>query len=1626
MRKTTSIRRTLLRSGTRLLLLGKRQAKVIILAFCATGVSGAGAIVIEYEGRVTDGWLSYPRYDAQGRYLGQYYTDSWSSTVFYTGQPCPCPSFSVLSQPDSWTLAGTANVDSVYVDSLTISGGSLTSSGTNLRTLSMTGGSISGNNLAVTGSATIQGALLSMSSFQALSANISNSTLTMSNFHALSADISNSTLSAMALTSTDRLVLNRTSVGGPSNREGLLSGTTVALTDSTVHTSRVSVGESLQMQGSTIEAADGLFWTASPISFELRASTLSAPGSYLSLYSGTTGTSPLGMDANSSLVTAQTMLWSDYTDATLKTTFTHSGGNHTTSQLYVPKRTAYVLTKPTDAASVPTLNAVDIFVGGELNMQGGTLKAGGFVLEPGATFLQKAGNSTIGSWNVGGIARISGTAQVVSTYTKVSDGLVIEQLANVNAGQLGVSGGNVLLDRPGDSAANPALRTTSAQIEGGFHHDNGYHASDNVSVFSGASDISSGWYWLKGGTLLADTMSVGGHFDQSAGESKISGNLMVFAAHTPLEPNVLLSGGKLEADRLTAWAPYEGWQSPLIRQKGGTASFRELALEGSRFELKITTPLPGQDHLTVTDSLRIRGAGNQAGSFEHSAGRLVTKGHMETDWGGSYVLSGTGVLDGSQSNEPFEVLGGPLTVGGRGGNFLQTGGEIVKVRGLSVDGIGTARFEAGKASFREWVAVSGDLQISGKAVVDIGGSEYGLQIGAPYVEGENEDATPGAGLGKLTLALDKAGLLTSSRVGVGTFESGLVEHTSGRHWVAGALTIGSTRVLTDAWYVLGPEAELRADTIVLTNKLARSDDDRARVSLKQGLGEGRGLAFRKFTSLNSTHHVHASAPDQNWVIGDFVDRDGVRYAASYEAKGSTLQVESNLRLIDRSKMLIAPSGQFRGWAEVQGSLALKDGASLKVTDDSAPANTDPRPTLLVRGGLSVESSPANSSIPAMEVFKASVHVLGQNLPSGRATVAVGAPGSQDVSHLLLSGPSAHMQISGPQKTQLLIGPGGAGQVGVTNKALLEIRAAQLGSARPEITGDWRPVVIGKTGDQGTSGLAVDWSSKLIVEGRGNQITVASGVASLEGTFNAVVVGKPVSPVLTGGTISSTGTLSFHKGSVVEVTFDGFAPKAGDYIPLASAQSITYGAGSKVGLTPYKLVSVGGTAGLEGSSGYEFSLGMDNVVFRVATPTAGLYPALERVRIGSTQTETLGIRFVDQAVLLNFAEEIEGAYVNRDGDWRYDPSSPTLMLGAKLRQSDLVTALGQALWGTPASADGHGEGSLGQQLLLPYFVADSRTDSSLSLANVVDVRFSQENLQTDKGRLAGNAPRTLNSSGIFPDIGNKQKDGQVHVFSANEAMSIDKLVHTVLHETGHSLGLLHTYKSGTDNVMDYDPQNTDLTFANTPLTWTERPQPGGTSLLLTQNPMLHLLKYSFGWSDAELQAFGADYGSADFSWTDALNSLLVKVKTGISFLGDQQNFTHLEVLTPSLTAEGATLWEPLLTLESASAADIEQLLFTGLRGLPFRILAGVEGRENEEIRFIADADGNSGTFAEGVAVGRLVQVNLDTGMQIDLGSYTLAQTAAVPEPSTGAMVIIGILIVCRVSRTRQLHRRGLAI
>ena len=1647
-------------------------AALLALTAGLAGPLPAQAIVIQenilynddriLERRVSDGWTLVHPYPTNPAYF-EYRKDG------QVLRPPAAGRFQVLSLTEPWTLDGGLAVDSVGLAALTVgasgnlvvhniitvagrmqlsgslqagywtsfgslqlAGGSLTSDGwiqvsghaelrgtvtgnTAAASLTLTGGRYTGN-ASVIGSLILRDSLVSGDSFAARSARIENATL-----------------SGMQLTARDSVEMAGARLGQANASAAGLTTAALTLTgNSTVHVQRLVVGQTMQMSDSWLEATDGSLDSVSDLvlvrstlraggfsqidrlsHLDLQASDLLLPNTTLALVAGSTGALPLGIDAKSTLQTSSTWLQGGDAGTWQEAVFTQAAGRHSTGWLWIPTGTAYVLAAPAGAAGAgPALAASSITVAGALRMHGGTLTGTSLEVADGGSFVQTAGQSVVqGGWSIAGQATLSGTARIEAQATRVGGrGLQILESTRLQAGALTVDGGNVLLNRPGDTVAEPALRSTTTGVFTGFQHSAGIHVADAVVLASGNSDTTSGWYWLDGGMLKTPTLWTFGHFVQRGGEADI-GRLSVGAVHAPLDANLLLAGGRLQADSLEAW----GSQPALIRQTGGTASFKTLSLNGSRYELAITHPADTVDDLTVSENLWIASTEGTVGTFAHSAGRLLARGFLVIDHVGAYLLSGTGVLDGRSSGQPLEVL--------RGGRFEQQGRQtLVQVRGMSVDAGAQALLRDGQAQFREWLAVSGQLRIDGQAQVDVQGGEFGLQVGVPFLPGEVESITPGQAPGWLTLALSGTGLLQSSMVAVGSFESGVVQHDGGRHQITSTLTLGSEQLLADAVYLLGSRsatppaalASLDADAIVLQNPHARTDADRSRVRLEQVLGRS-DLAFRSFTNTNGMHVLVTAAGQEAagpWRIGDYRTSTGSILYANYDSRGGALLVQGDLQISSSLPVTIAPSAQLRGFADVQGSLALH--GELRLHDAAGFTDAAGRPTLKVGGGLALHARAADSSRWTLEVENATVQVLGGRLAASQPTVAVDSPRSNQ--SLLLTGPRTLVQISGPQTTQLHIGASGSGGVLLRDQAALELRAAPAGTPRPGIAGDWRPLVVGNSGVLGAPSLALEQGSRLLIEGRGNQLTVASGTAHIAGQLHAVVVGKPGSPALVGAPLSS-GLLSLQTGSQVEVSFDGYTPRAGDYIPLATAQSIGYAAGAAPQLTPYKAITIGSA----GVAGYAFSLGAGNAVFRVAAPSPGLYPALERMRVGGT--EVLGIRFIEQAVVLNFGNAIQGSYQDRGtGSWDYDPKAASnLQLADAAARTALVQAYGQAMWAAPPSTDGRGQGDLGHQVLLPYFVSD--TGAPPALKNVVDVRFTAADLVSGGQRLLGRAPGALNTTGWFGvDLGNQQKAGAVHIFSANAAAPTDRLVNTLMHEVGHSLGLVHTTGDNAAHLMDDVDQvsRADQVYANVPLTWTESPKHGGTRLWASQNAMVTLLKYTYGWSDAELQAFGAAYGSFDLAPSSWLAGAAVGVHAGLSLLPDFPSLQRLSVLLPSLSEAGGEVWEPLLVLDAPGAAALADLQFTGLRGLPFRIVGTVAGNSALEVRFVGDAQGHAGSFGEGLSAGRLVQVDLLTGATLDLGGYTLRQAAAVPEPSTAACLLAGGLLLGVARRRARRH------
>lgn len=601
--------------------------------------------------------------------------------------------------------------------------------------------------------------------------------------------------------------------------------------------------------------------------------------------------------------------------------------------------------------------------------------------------------------------------------------------------------------------------------------------------------------------------------------------------------------------------------------------------------------------------------------------------------------------------------------------------------------------------------------------------------------------------------------------------------------------------------------------------------------------------------------------------------------------------------------------------------------------------------------------------------------------------------------------------------------GGSGRVSVTGGAMLELRALARSTQ-----------VVAAVGGQADSLLLVDASSQASLAGIGNFVAVTAGAARLHGQLDLVLTAQPIGIPSLGSEPGGSITLPF--GAAVQVadrrqvslSFDGYTPVRGDYVPLFSAQTIQIDPRAAVG--SYSPVQVAGR------DGWAFGLGKDQVAFRIQSPGAGLYPVLER-SIEQGQ-DVWGVRFIDQAVYVDW-DRASNAKLRwlRDADsgefraW-FDNSASATLSHASLSDANrdaVLGALATQLRGDTLATAGRSS-RLGNALALP--VIDSRVLDSAP-TNALVVRFASTSQAPDCAAAGcshsftwgGYAFDTEPAGSRLPlDFGNQRKDGEVVVMADDASIarrSAAAVASVVLHEVGHGLGLLHTDGAAGSNPML--PNSATGYFSDQPVAHVERSGDQLATQVLTQNAMYHLLAYTYGWSAQRLAGFGGVAGTADIdpaSWAALL------AKADVSAGLDQ--FYNLSVLAPAFSADsgdGDDGWQLAAFLPSASAADLAALGYVGLRGLPFRILASSAPGDTLDLVFETEAgSGIAGVVGAAVEGGRILRIGADGSASV-LAQYGITSRAVspVPEPGTWALLLVGgALLAWRLRRAAPRCRR----
>ncbi len=625
--------------------------------------------------------------------------------------------------------------------------------------------------------------------------------------------------------------------------------------------------------------------------------------------------------------------------------------------------------------------------------------------------------------------------------------------------------------------------------------------------------------------------------------------------------------------------------------------------------------------------------------------------------------------------------------------------------------------------------------------------------------------------------------------------------------------------------------------------------------------------------------------------------------------------------------------------------------------------------------------------------------VGSTINASSSGVALGlAAGS--VGQLQLKEADSLLQVNSASAIPVRVGVQGSGRLLVEGGATLAVDSRAAG-----LVGQGSIAVGGQT----SSLLAVDAQSRLALAGRGNFINVIAGSAVLAGQIDLRLTARPADTWKLGTLAAGSSFASLPAGNgvgagarLVTLQYDGYTPVRGDLLPLFNAQQV--GLGSNPLVSTYRQVL------LDSKPAYEFGLGDGKILFRIEAPSAGLYPTLERLRIDGN--DAIGLRFIDQAVFIDWQQASSGQI-----SWKQNAKTGIyesvigLSGGTPVGHGQIVAqrpallqAVSNTLWGTRVASTGEGGQWLGNAVALPIFESGSTQANTLS--NALVVRFGSTTLKPGCAtpcqykRLAGYDLDSVSAgSSMLMDLFNQRKDGEVLVFAddAKVAASAGAVGQTLVHEVGHALGLWHTWEAGKPQLMDYGASSAH--FSDQPMPVVMPPTPDGELYAASQNAMLHLLRYTFGWSAERLQTFGGTPGSLDDPLLDVAAMFPL-----MTLSADLVGFHNLTLLLPSLGEDGESTWQALATL--SPGADLS---FHALRGMPFRIVASSQPGDLWDIHLEATpGSDNAGLAGTAFAEGQILRYDVATGASVALGGYSFTSAIApVPEPASAALLLVGL-------------------
>lgn len=704
-----------------------------------------------------------------------------------------------------------------------------------------------------------------------------------------------------------------------------------------------------------------------------------------------------------------------------------------------------------------------------------------------------------------------------------------------------------------------------------------------------------------------------------------------------------------------------------------------------------------------------------------------------------------------------------------------------------------------------------------------------------------------------------------------------------------------------------------------------------------------------------------------------------------------------------ARLDIGRGANSQGLASVTGGGLTLDGARSTLTVGAAGTGTlvlDDAAVVRAASMLVARDAGSQGSVALRGASRLVVGFSGSDADSSGLGLGLG---ERSLGQMYVDGVGSLLQVRGTAQVPVVVGEYGTGKLWVTGGATLDARSTAN-----------NPLATVLVGGSAASEFVVTDDSRAQLAGGGNFVAAQSGKANLYGHLDLrLSAAPPPNPMIStqpGGIITLPNAAASVSADrrYVNLGFDGYVPKVAEYVPLFAAKTITID--PSAGISTYTPITI------DGKAGYEFTVGNGQVRFRIETPGAGLYPVLERsVESGN---DVWGVRFIDQAVYVDWntpsnarvkwlKDSTSGeyrAYFDDAGDSFLTPGSISIANQDLLLKELSVRLRGDAL-ATTGSANAN---RLGNAAALPVF--DSRA-LALAPQNALVVRFAGAQQQPGcaatqcayRFTWGGYAFDTVQTGAILPfDYGNVYKGGEVVVIADDAfiaSRSVGHVAEVLLHEVGHGLGLIHTAaRSDATNLMGL---GTGQFLSDRVLSNVEDVDGREQVQVLTQNAMYHLLRHTFGWSEARLDSFGGMAGNVDIDPAE-LASLYAqsKLQSGLD------RIYNVLLLDPAVLSEGEEGWQAALYLASASAEELAALSYVGLRGLPFRVLASSAPGDALDLYFeYEEGSGLAGVSGGSLTGGRVMRIGED-GVSSLYASYDVVGSSITPVPEPATWLLFG--------------------